>query len=220
VWEEVNGVPIYDKNDQIIGLRGTGLNISERKEMEERVHQLAFYDPLTSLPNRRLLNDRLSQAIAAGQRNGLYGALMFLDLDNFKPLNDTHGHGVGDLLLIEAASRLKKCVRSMDTVARFGGDEFVVMLSELDADKADATEQARLVAEKILTALSETYVLKASHGEEAQSVEHQCTASIGVTVFLNHVSSQDDILMQADAAMYEAKVAGRNSIRFHEEFKR
>ncbi len=216
VWEEVNGVPIYDKSGEIIGLRGTGLNISERKEMEDRVHQLAFYDPLTSLPNRRLLNDRLGQAMSAGERSGLYGALMFLDLDNFKPLNDTHGHGVGDLLLIEAASRLKKCVRSMDTVARFGGDEFVVMLSELDVEKSDATEQAKLVAEKILAALSEPYVLKASQGEEAHSVEHQCTASIGVTVFLNHVSRQDDILKQADAAMYAAKAAGRNSIRFHE----
>jgi diguanylate cyclase (GGDEF)-like protein/PAS domain S-box-containing protein len=145
VWEEVNGVPIYDKNGDVIGLRGTGLNISERKEMEDQVRQLAFYDTLTSLPNRRLLNDRLSQAMSAGQRSGLYGALMFLDLDNFKPINDAYGHGVGDLLLIEAASRLKKCVRGMDTVARFGGDEFVVMLSELDTDKSDATEQARLV---------------------------------------------------------------------------
>ncbi|WP_083777140.1 PAS domain S-box protein [Gallionella capsiferriformans] len=219
VWEEVNGLPIYDKNGEVIGLRGTGLNISERKEMEERVHQLAFYDPLTSLPNRRLLNDRLSQAMSAGERSGLYGALMFLDLDNFKPLNDTHGHGVGDLLLIEAASRLKKCVRGMDTVARFGGDEFVVMLSELDAGKSDATVQARLVAEKILAALSEPYVLKISTSDEFSSVEHHCTASIGVTVFLNHVTRQDDILKQADDAMYVAKGAGRNSIRFHEEFK-
>ncbi len=155
--------------------------------------------------------------MSAAQRSGLYGALMFLDLDNFKPLNDTHGHGVGDLLLIEAASRLKKCVRGMDTVARFGGDEFVIMLSELNADKSDATEQARLVADKILAALSEPYVLKISQGEKIYDVVHHCTASIGVTVFLNHGSSQDDILKQADSAMYEAKGAGRNTIRFHEE---
>jgi diguanylate cyclase (GGDEF)-like protein len=153
--------------------------------------------------------------MSAGQRSGLYGALMFLDLDNFKPINDAYGHGVGDLLLIEAASRLKKCVRGMDTVARFGGDEFVVMLSELDTDKSDATEQARLVADKILAALSEPYVLKISQGAEFYDVEHHCTASIGVTIFLNHESDQDDILKQADAAMYEAKGAGRNTIRFH-----
>ena len=130
-------------------------DITERKQMEDQVHQLAFYDTLTHLPNRRLLDDRLSQTMAASKRSACYGALMFLDLDNFKPLNDMHGHVVGDLLLIEAADRLEACVREMDTVARFGGDEFVVMISDLDADKSRIDAQARLIAEKIRVALSD-----------------------------------------------------------------
>ena len=155
--------------------------------------------------------------MAASKRSGCYGALMFLDLDNFKPLNDTHGHVVGDLLLIEVADRLKACVREMDTVARFGGDEFVVMLSDLNADKAESTLQAEIVAEKIRIRLAEPYLLTIRHEGKADStVEHLCTVSIGVTLFLNHVADQDDILKWADAAMYQAKDAGRNSIRFHD----
>lgn len=192
-------------------------DISARKRSEDQIRQLAFYDTLTNLPNRRLLNDRLTQSMATSKRSNYYGALMFLDLDNFKPLNDTYGHVVGDLLLIEAANRLKSCVREMDTVARFGGDEFVVMLSELDVDKTVATSQARLVAEKILAALSVPYLLTVSHdGEPGPTVEHHCTASIGVAMFINHDGSQDDILMWADAAMYQAKDAGQNSVRFYE----
>ena len=141
---------------------------------------------------------------------------MFLDLDNFKPLNDTHGHVVGDLLLIETANRLKRCVREMDTVARFGGDEFVVMIGELYVDEAQSTSQAEIVAEKIRNALAESYLLKIQHEGEADSaVEHHCSASIGVTLFINHEASQEDILKWADNAMYQAKEAGRNSIRFH-----
>ncbi len=191
-------------------------DITERKRMEEQIRQLAFYDPLTKLPNRRLLSDRLGQAMSSNKRKGCYGAVLFLDLDNFKPLNDAYGHTVGDLLLIETASRLKNCVRAMDTVARFGGDEFVVMLSELDVDKAESYSQAWIVAEKIRTALSEPYRLTFTReGKEDAMVEHHCTASIGVAVFLNHEGSQDDILKRADDAMYQAKEAGRNSIRFH-----
>jgi len=192
-------------------------DITERKQMEEQVRQLAFYDVLTNLPNRRLLNDRLGQAMAASKRSGCYAALIFLDLDNFKSLNDTHGHEVGDLLLIEAADRLKSCVREMDTVARFGGDEFVVMLSELDVDKLGSTAQAGIIAEKIRISLAIPYMLKIQHeGKVAATVEHHCTASIGVALFFDHEASQEDVLKWADAAMYQAKEAGRNSIRFYD----
>jgi len=141
---------------------------------------------------------------------------MFLDLDNFKPLNDLHGHLAGDALLVEVASRLKKCVRETDTVARIGGDEFVVMLAQLNKDKAISKSEAALVAEKIRIALAEPYILKISENS-IHVVEHHCTASIGVTLFLDHKKSQEDILKLADNAMYQAKDAGRNRIRFHDD---
>jgi diguanylate cyclase (GGDEF)-like protein/PAS domain S-box-containing protein len=192
-------------------------DIAERKRMEDQVRQMAFYDMLTKLPNRRLLSDRLSQAMAASKRSGCYGVVMFLDLDNFKLVNDAHGHAVGDLLLIEAADRLKSCVREMDTVARFGGDEFVVIVGDLDTDKAKSRSQAEIVARKIRTALAIPYVLKIQHeGTAETSVEHQCTASIGMALFGKHEASQDDILKWADTAMYGAKEAGCNLIRVHD----
>ena len=197
-------------------LTGTNTDITERKLLEDQVRQLAFYDMLTQLPNRYLFNDRLSQTMAASKRSGFYGGLMFLDLDNFKLLNDTQGHRVGDLLLIEAADRLKNCVREMDTVARFGGDEFVVILSELNVDKAKSILQAEVVAEKIRFALSGPYRLTFSHDGKAETtIEHRCTVSIGVAVFVNHEDRQDDVLRWADAAMYQAKKTGRNLIRFY-----
>ena len=186
-------------------------------QQREAVRQLAFYDPLTGLPNRRMLDDRLNQAMATSKRSELFGALMFLDLDNFKPLNDTHGHGVGDLLLIEVAKRLTDCVREVDTVARIGGDEFVVMLSELDVDKAKSTEQAAGVAEKVRLSLAAPYRLTVTQpGESDTMVEHHCTASIGVVLFINHEASQIDLMKWADAAMYQAKDAGRNVVRFYD----
>ena len=209
---EIRGMPLPDG-----GFVTIYIDITERKQMEDQVHQMAFYDTLTHLPNRRLLDDRLSQTMAASKRSACYGALMFLDLDNFKPLNDLHGHAVGDLLLIEAAERLKACVREMDTVARFGGDEFVVMISDLDADKSESTAQARLIAEKIRVALSAPYLLTLRQEGKAETrVEHHCSASIGVALFVNHEASQDDILKWADSAMYAAKEAGRNLVRFYE----
>ena len=195
-------------------LNGTIQDITERKEMEDQVRQLAFYDPLTELPNRRLLNDRLNQTLIAGRRSGSYGALMFLDLDNFKPLNDRYGHAVGDLLLIEVAQRLTQCVRKADTVSRFGGDEFVVMLCELSQNRAEATEHARVVAEKIRSSLSEGYSLSVRiEGNTLTNIEHRCTASIGVLVFNCAETTADHILKGADAAMYQAKDAGRNLVR-------
>ncbi len=193
-------------------------DVTAQKQAEEEIYNLAYFDPLTQLPNRRLLNDRLNQAMAASKRNDCYGAVMFLDLDNFKPLNDQYGHGVGDLMLIEVANRLKNCVRKIDTVARFGGDEFVVMLNELDVDQVESLAQARIVAEKILTALSEPYLLTIKNDDCADTIiEHRCTASIGVTLFINRGEGQVDVLKLADAAMYLAKDAGRNSIRFYDE---
>ncbi len=190
-------------------------DITERKQADEQVRNLAFYDTLTQLANRRLLTDRLGQAMTASKRSGHYGAVMFLDLDNFKPLNDTYGHAVGDLLLIEVAQRISRCVRGMDTVARFGGDEFVVMLGELDVDKELSYAQARIVAEKVRIALTAPFLLARNTAEGAQAVvEHHCSASIGVALFVDQEAGQDDILKWADMAMYQAKQSGRNAIRF------
>jgi len=212
-WLETHAVPIFE-NGETLHLAVTR-DITQRKQMEDKIRQLAFYDPLTDLPNRRLLNDRLSQDMALGKRTGSYGALMFLDLDNFKPLNDTYGHTVGDLLLIEAAIRLKDAIRGIDTVARFGGDEFVIMLNELNVDKAEASAQAKAVADKILLSLAEPYVLTTDMEESEKSiVTHRCTVSIGVVVFIGHESTQDEILKRGDAAMYQAKEKGRNQISF------
>lgn len=192
-------------------------DITLRKAAENEIKNLAFYDTLTQLPNRRMLMDRLSQAIAASKRSGRYGALMFLDLDNFKPLNDKYGHAVGDLLLIEASRRISSCVREMDTVARFGGDEFVVMLNELDINKAESAAQAGIVAEKIRTVLAEPYELALpQQGGAGTTEEYHCTSSIGVALFANHDASMEDVLKWADMAMYKAKRDGRNLIRFYE----
>jgi diguanylate cyclase (GGDEF)-like protein/PAS domain S-box-containing protein len=180
-------------------------DITERKQDAEKIYQLAFYDALTGLPNRRLLNDRLQQALAACARNGHYCAVLFLDLDNFKPLNDIYGHKAGDLLLEEVARRLRDCVRETDTVARFGGDEFVVLLSELTGKESDCTEQAHIIAEKIRAALSGTYWLTPHPKDSAEAIVHQdIGASIGVTLF-NDGADIESVLKCADIAMYQAK---------------
>ena len=192
-------------------------DITERKRIEDEIQKLAFFDQLTQLPNRRLFNDRMLQTMAASKRSSRFGAVLFLDLDNFKPINDEYGHAVGDLLLIEVANRLKSCVREVDTVSRFGGDEFVVMLNELHADKNKSTIQAEIVAEKIRITLAQPYILKINQDKElAITIEHACTASIGVTLFIDHKISQENILKAADLAMYQSKVAGGNSISFND----
>jgi diguanylate cyclase (GGDEF)-like protein/PAS domain S-box-containing protein len=211
-WLEIRGTPLASG-----GFVTSYIDVTERKQMEEQVRQLAFYDPLTKLPNRRLLNDRLIQAMSASKRSAYYGAVMVLDLDNFKPLNDTHGHMVGDLLLIEAATRLNSCLREMDTVARFGGDEFVVMLSDLNPDRAESIAQAGIIAEKIRARLSEPYLLIIKQdGKADAAVEHHCSTSIGVALFIGNEASQDDVLKWADTAMYQAKEGGRDSFRFYD----
>lgn len=215
MWGEVRAKPERDAQGAITGYHGITREVTERKQLEDQVRQLAFYDPLTQLPNRRLLNDRLAQALTASKRNGCYGALMFLDLDNFKSLNDAWGHALGDSLLIEVARRLKSCVREVDTVARFGGDEFVVMLGELDPGQAQSLALSASVSEKIRMSLAEPYCLTTRQdGRPDCVVAHSCSASIGVVVFLGNEASQDEVLKWADAAMYQAKDAGRNSVLF------
>lgn len=212
---ESRGSVIRDSAGQVSRVVVVSHDITERRRLQDEVRQLAFHDTVTRLPNRRLLCDRLSQAIAASTRSACYGALMFLDLDNFKSLNDTHGHDVGDLLLIEVADRLRTCVREVDTVARFGGDEFVVVLSELAIDRAESLAQASVIAEKLRLALAQPYRLGAGPaGALAKVVEHRCTACIGVVLFNSQSTSQEEIFRCADAAMYQAKKAGPNLVRF------
>jgi diguanylate cyclase (GGDEF)-like protein/PAS domain S-box-containing protein len=183
-------------------------DITERKEAEERIRNLAYFDPLTQLPNRRLAMDRLGQALIASNRKAEYGALMILDLDNFKALNDTQGHDSGDRLLIEVAQRIVECVRAEDTVSRLGGDEYVVMVEGLAADEISAARHTETIAEKIRTALNQPYTFF----RDGQA--HHSTSSIGVTLFLGNEISIDVLLKQADMALYQAKGAGRNTVRF------
>lgn len=205
-WVSISGAPIFDERQRFRGYRGIGRDISDRKRAEGETQRLAFYDTLTGLPNRRLLLDRLAQAQAACARTKRHGALFFLDLDNFKDLNDTLGHDVGDLLLKQVAQRLMSCLRESDTAARLGGDEFVVMLLELDEDENEAAAHAERVGEKILKRLNAPY--------ELAGREHNSSPSIGLTVFNGGAQGVDELLKRADLAMYQAKAAGRNTLRF------
>jgi diguanylate cyclase (GGDEF)-like protein/PAS domain S-box-containing protein len=197
---------VKDQGDVITNYVATFTDISVTKAAVDEVKHLAFYDSLTGLPNRRLLMDRLSQAFASSARSKTGGALLFIDLDNFKNLNDTLGHDKGDMLLQQVARRLESCVREGDTVARLGGDEFVVMLEDLNEDPLDAAAQTETVGEKILDKLNAPYQLASN--------EHHSTPSIGAVIFNNHDQSREELLKQADIAMYQAKKAGRNTLRF------
>lgn len=181
-------------------------DVTERREAQRQIERLAFFDPLTELCNRRLLTDRLSQALPASERSQRFGALMFIDLDNFKDLNDTHGHALGDDLLRQAATRLLGLVREGDTVARLGGDEFVLLLMGMGSDADGAALQAGVLGRKVLKALAAPFHLG--------MVSHQCTGSVGITLFRGQSQTVDDILKRADVAMYQAKSAGRNCLRF------
>jgi diguanylate cyclase (GGDEF)-like protein/PAS domain S-box-containing protein len=212
---EVQGTAIDYDGD--LALHVVVRDITQRKQMENQVRQLAFFDTLTQLPNRRLLNDRLNQAIASTRRTERYGAVLFLDLDNFKPLNDLFGHTVGDLLLVEAAKRLSSCVREVDTVARFGGDEFVVIVEDLSPHLGEALQLAQSVAEKLGARLADAYTLeKMNRLGLVDYVSHHCTASIGVVMLSKEDNSPDDLIKWADAAMYQAKSLGRNQVQFFE----
>ena len=205
-WALASYFRLEYKNEQ--AFLGWFYDVTDLKNAEDKIHQMAFYDALTQLPNRRLLMDRLSQALAASTRNGQYGAVLFIDLDHFKILNDTKGHAIGDLLLIDVGKRLQSCVREGDTVSRLGGDEFLVVLETLSTDADVAATQAEIVAEKIRANLSEAYTLN----------ERLCyiTSSIGIVLFRGHQESTDDLLRYADTAMYQAKMSGRNTIRFYD----
>ena len=210
-------VPIKNSEGGVERILGLAEDITEQKNAEEHIRRLAFYDQLTELPNRRLLHERLQQAITLGRRTGRYGAVMFLDLDNFKSLNDAYGHGVGDQLLVEAARRLTLCVREIDAVARLGGDEFVVLLDEVGDNFEAATNRAGMVAQRIRTTLAEPYVLSHTpEGEEEKQVTHCCTSSIGIALFHGKQSNMEDLLKWADMAMYQAKEEGRNTFRFYD----
>ena len=197
---------VKDSNGIVTNYIGAQYDITERKLAEAKIHALAFYDQLSGLPNRTLLIDRLRQATRASARSGNFGALLLIDLDNFKLLNDSHGHDMGDLLLQQVAKRLTECVREEDTVARLGGDEFVVMLTNLSSDELDAISKTERVAYKILSELSQTYQLG--------STVHHNTPSIGVNLFCGNKVENDILLKQVDLAMYRAKDSGRNAIRF------
>jgi diguanylate cyclase (GGDEF)-like protein/PAS domain S-box-containing protein len=199
---------VYDDQQQVSNYVSMARDISDIKRTEQEIHQLAFYDHLTKLPNRRLMSERLQRTMAASARHGWYGALIFLDLDHFKTINDTQGHIMGDRLLVEAARRLLTCVREIDSVARLGGDEFVVVLEELSTQARDAATQAELIVEKIRDELNKPYALN--------NYDYLSTASFGVNLFRGHQESIEDLLKHADIAMYQSKISGRNAMRFYD----
>jgi len=218
IWDKRKNGDIYPKwltihavagpDGVIHNYVGAFTDLSEHKEAKDAIYRLAFYDPLTALPNRRLLNDRMQLALSNSNRSLYYGAVLMIDLDHFKFINDTMGHAVGDLLLIELAQCLKNCIREGDTVARLGGDEFVVMLEILSKDARQAALHAEMLARKILKSVSEPFLI---NGKELH-----CTLSIGVSMFSMPSTSSEEMLKRADVAMYQAKSAGRNGVSFYD----
>lgn len=197
---------VKDRQGNITNYVASLADITESKAASDEIRNLAFYDPLTQLPNRRLFLDRLEQALAASSHSRQIGALLFLDIDHFKVLNDTLGHNAGDQLLKMIGVRLRSCVREADTVARIGGDEFVILIEELGQDKLAAASYTEMLAEKILHLMAQPYKLDA--------YDYSGSTSIGATLFINHEAASEDLLKQADIAMYQAKDSGRNAIRF------
>jgi diguanylate cyclase (GGDEF)-like protein/PAS domain S-box-containing protein len=207
-WIHLSCRPVVESDGRFLGLRLTARDITDQIKADEQIRNLAYFDPLTGLPNRRLLMDRLGQGLIASQRSREYGALLLIDLDRFKEINDTQGHEMGDRLLRETARRLDGSVRKEDTVARLGGDEFVVQLDNLSTDEQQAAGKAEKIAETVRQALNHCF-----NCDEGQS-EYLNSCSIGITLFLGTDSSVEILLKQADLAMYQAKDAGRNAIRF------
>jgi diguanylate cyclase (GGDEF)-like protein/PAS domain S-box-containing protein len=218
IWDRRKSGEIYPKWMTITAVRNEQgetskyvaifSDITQRKQEEEEIRSMAFYDALTKLPNRRLFLERFQAALASSARYGDHGAILFIDLDNFKQLNDTLGHDYGDLLLVEVARRIKACVREIDTVARMGGDEFVVLLENISSEREDAAIKAGLVAEKIRDALAQPYQLR--------ECEHDSSPSIGISLYHGNAESMEDLLKYADQAMYQAKSAGRNAVRYYD----
>ena len=206
VWVSVSGAPVFGAAGNFSGYMGVARNITRQKQAEAEIQRLAFFDELTGLPNRRLLLERLERVAAACGRGACHGALLFLDLDNFKNVNDTLGHECGDHLLLQAGQRVVECVRTTDTVARLGGDEFVVILQGLHAREPEAAVEAEVVAQKILRVLNQPYDLQ---GSEVHS-----TPSIGIAMFRSAQPAAQELLQRADLAMYQAKAQGRNAMCF------
>ncbi|MCF7970608.1 MAG: EAL domain-containing protein [Methylococcaceae bacterium] len=204
-YEHMTISPVFDDYGYILHFIAVKEDITRRKESEQQIEQLAFYDALTGIPNRRLFLDKLEQCFVRSRREQQYSALLFIDLDRFKLLNDTHGHDIGDLLLIEVAGRINSCVSEKDLVARLGGDEFVVMLEQLAPNSENALAATLHVAEKILVRLNKEY--------RFDSIKHRGSSSIGICLFMDEYESIEGILKHADIAMYEAKSAGRNVLR-------
>ncbi len=207
-WFEYICRPVLEPGGRFLGLRLSARDITEQVDAEKQIRNLAYFDPLTGLPNRRLLMDRLGQGLIASGRSGRYGALLLIDLDRFKEINDSRGHEMGDRLLLDTARRLSRSVRKEDTVARLGGDEFVVQLENLAADEGRAAGKAEQIAEAIRGALDHCFDC------EGGQTEYMNSCSIGVTLFHGAGNSAEILLKQADLAMYQAKDAGRNAIRF------
>lgn len=206
VWSD-DEIHFLDSVSSIVDVAMKKIRMLEaRQQAETEIHHLAFYDALTKLPNRSLLMDRLHSVLSSSNRSQHYGALLLLDMDKFKTLNDILGHDFGDLMLIDVAQRIKSCVREVDTVARIGGDEFVVLLEDVDAHSEVASQKVAHIAEKIRASLAAPYLLK--------SFEQHSSPSIGVCLYRGNQDSADDLLKHVDMAMYQAKEAGRNTVRF------
>lgn len=222
--EAVSGTSIVPMTTGLGSIAGLimfafGLIVVVKEKAEQSNMELALHDPLTSLGNRRMLENTLSLALRSGIHSKQIGAVVLIDLDDFKPLNDRYGHGIGDQLLVEVAYRLKECVKSEDTVVRMGGDEFVVSLNNLGTETRLARDNALAVAERILTEISRPFecLIFAIEGKQAQSIQYQCTCSIGIAFFAGDEISQEKLLTNADLAMYKAKDQGRNRIVIHDD---
>ena len=207
-WADLALSSLAGLQDEVVSLLAIVTDITPRRAAEEEINQLAFYDALTGLPNRRLMMDRLTHALNISDQSAQRGAVMFIDLDNFRTINDTRGHEIGDLLLQRVARRLASCLRGQDTLARLGGDEFVVILEDLGEVPDEAARQAKTVAENILLALGQPYNLNTN--------SYRSSASVGITLFLGRADSEEELLKRADIAMYQSKAGGRNTLRFFE----
>ena len=216
-YEEKTITPIKDSAGNITHFVSTAKDISDHIEIQERLQHMTHHDVLTDLPNRNLLLDRLQQALIHARSHDRMVAIMFMDLDRFKNINDTLGHNIGDQLLLQLSERIRNSVRDGDTIARFGGDEFVVMLTELDTNKKSSIAQTRIVAEKIRAILARPYRLVLQQdGEAEKTIGYRCSSSIGVVMFIDHEYRPADLIKRADTVMYQAKESGRNQVRFLE----